>query len=353
MLTLNFPTNSELALVVQDFKPDPAQFIGSQILPDAESMFQVVMWDERDTDRGMTQPHVMGADPKVDIRQGSKTRSYTPIPFKQTDLLKENEILRSRELGTMNQTLDLSAEVARIARNRFIKTQIRKEKLRWDTLQGAISISENDVSISETFAVQTYTPATPWSTRASATPLKDFNAMKLLFRGYGASAAGAKVYMNQTTANWLLENSNAADLRGFQNSNFVALPYSVEELNKILAARGLPEIVVYDGGYIDSNNAFQLFLPDGVYVLVGNRPGGEKVGDWLSTPSLHNNRGGQPAPGFFSIIEINGQPSEVVGAVSMQQLGMGKNPKVEITGGEYGGTRLIFPKSIITGYTGS
>jgi len=164
MLTLNFPTNSELALVVQDFKPDPAQFIGSQILPDAESMFQVVMWDERDTDRGMTQPHVMGADPKVDIRQGSKTRSYTPIPFKQTDLLKENEILRSRELGTMNQTLDLSAEVARIARNRFIKTQIRKEKLRWDTLQGAISISENDVSISETFAVQTYTPATPWST---------------------------------------------------------------------------------------------------------------------------------------------------------------------------------------------
>lgn len=346
-LVLSFPTNAELNEVVQAFEVDPSQHIGASILPQAETMYQEVQWDERDADRGLTAPHVMGADPKVDIRQGSTKRRYTPIPFKETDLLKEDELLRARQLGTMAGTLDLSQEIARIARDRFNKTMARIEKLRWDTLNGSISINENGVVVGESFPVQSYSSGDPWSDHAAATPLADFDAMKLMFRGTGASAAGAKAYMNQATANNLLENQNAADIKGFQNQNYVQLPYSVEELNKIMGARGLPEIVVYDEGYINESGTFTLFLPNNKVVVVGKRPAGQNVGDFMSTPSLHNNRGGQPAPGYFSVIEVNGAPSETVGNVSMGQLGMGKNPKVEITGGIYGGTRLIYPRSVI------
>lgn len=346
-LVLTFPTNAELNEVVQAFEASPEDYIGQTILPNEESMFQEVRWDERDHDRGLTAPHVMGTDPKIDKRQGSVTRSYTPIPFKETDLLKEDEILRARQLGTMAGTLDLSAEIARIAKDRFDKTQARKEKLRWDTLKGAISINENGVVINETFAVQSHTPLVDWDTAATAKPLADFNALKLKFRKTGASAAGAKAYMNQVTANWLLENQNAADLKGFQNQNFAHLPYSVEEMNKILSIRGLPEIVVNDDGYVDEADDYIPFLSDAEVIVVGKRRKGQHVGSWVSTPSLHEDRNGQPAPGYFSIIEVNGQPSEQVGSVSMAQLGLSKNPKVEITGGEYGGTRLVYPKSVI------
>ena len=346
-LVLTFPTNAELNEVVQAFKPDPSQYIGMQILPMNTSMYQEVQWDEIDHDRGLTAPHVMGTDPKNDKRMGSTLRKYTPIPFKETDLLKEDEILRARQLGTMAGTLDLSMEIAKIARDRFNKTMARVEKLRWDTLKGSIAIDENGVKVTETFAIQTYTPATPWSTLATSTPIKDLDACKLLFRKTGASTQGAKLYINQTNANRLVENLNANDLRGFQNSNFVNLAYSIQELNKIMAARGLPEIVVYDEGYVDESDTFVPFIGDTEAILVGKRMGGESVGDFMSTPSLHNNVNGQPGPGYFSIIEVNGQPSEQVGSVSLGQLGTAKNPKVEITGGIYGGTRLIYPKSVI------
>jgi len=334
--------------VVQAFTDDPSQHIGASILPMASSMAQRVRWDERDHDRGMTSPHVMGTDPRTDTRQGSKTYEYEPIPFKETDLIKEDEILRARELGTLAAgTLDLSAEVARIVHNRFVKTMARVEKLRWDTLKGAIAIDENGVKVNESFAVQTHTPLVDWDTAATAKPLADFNALKLKFRKTGASAQGAKAYMNQVTANWLLENQNAADIKGFQNQNYVQLPYAVEEINKILGVRGLPQIVVYDEGYVDENDTFVPFLADAEVIVVGQRPAGQNVGDFVSTPSLHKTTNGQPAPGYFSIIEVNGSPSEQVGSVSMSQLGMGKNPKVEITGGIYGGTRLVYPKSVI------
>jgi hypothetical protein len=348
MITLTFPTNAELDMVVQDYVAQTENFIGASILPETTAMTQKVRWDERDRDRGMTNAHVMGTDPKVDIRFGSVTHEYTPIPFKETDLLKEDEILRSRELGTLAQTLDLSREIARISKNRLDKTRVRMEWMRWETLKGHVVINENGVHVDETFPVQTPSPLHDWDDLANATPLKDFNAWKLLFRGTGASARGAVAYMNQQTANWLLENTNANDLRGFRNSNFVDLPYSVEEINKIFTARGLPTISVYDEGYIDENNDFVNFLDDAEVVLVGKRPAGQTVGDWCSTPSLHRNVNGQAAPGYFSIVEVNGDPSDVVGAVSMNQLGQSKNPKIEITGGIYGGTRLIYPKSVLS-----
>lgn len=310
-------------------------------------MFQEVQWDERDHDRGLTAAHAMGTDPKIDKRMGSTLRKYTPICFKESDLLKEDEILRARQLGTMAGTLDLSDEIARIARNRYVKTMARIEKLRWDCLKGAIAIDENGVKVNESFAIQTHNVTTVWDDLDDARPLHDLNTVKLLFRKTGASAQGAKMYMNQQTANLLLENNNPDDLKGFQNSNFTHLPYSVEEMNKILAARGLPDIVVYDNGYVDEDNTFQPYLAFGEVIIVGNRPAGQSVGDFMSTPSLHNQIGGQPAPGYFAGIEVNGVPSDQAGSVSMSQLGLGKNPKVEIFGGIYGGPRLIYPKSII------
>ena len=101
-LVLTFPTNAELNTVVQDYVAQTQNFIGAQILPETQAMTQKVRWDERDHDRGMTAPHVMGSDPKTDRRMGSVTREYEPIPFKETDLLKEDE-MRVEHYARQNQ----------------------------------------------------------------------------------------------------------------------------------------------------------------------------------------------------------------------------------------------------------
>lgn len=345
--TYTYPTNVSLDRVIQQYVIDTSGFLGLQILPVETQMTQRVQWDEMDNERGMTAPHLMGTDPRIDLRPGSRLREYEAIPFKETDLVKENEILRARELGTLGGVINLNPLVARLAKARMDKTRIRQEWTIWAALRGQLTINENNVFVNETFPVQQYTAVVGWDIRGSGTPLRDFNAVKLAFRGTGATIAGAKAYMNQATANLLLENQNPNDLQGFRNSNFVNLPYSVEETNKILSARGLPEIVVNDTGYIDKDGVFQTFLEYGEVIVVGRRPLGESVGNWISTPSLHRVVNGMPAPGYFEILEVNGLPSMGSTTVSLAELGAGKNPKFELTGGIYGGPALRFGHSVI------
>ncbi len=346
-LTFTYPTNVALDMVIQEYVIDTSMFKGLQLLPVEEAMTQKVQWDELDNERGMTAPHLLGTDPRIDLRPGSKLREYEPIPFKESDLVKEDELLRARQLGTLGGVININAIVARLAKARMDKTRIRQEWTVWNALRGQLTINENNVFVSETFPVQQYTPLVAWNNFANAAPIKDFNAIKLLYRGTGATIQGAMAYINQTTCNWLLENQNPNDLKGFQNSNYLNLTFSLEETNKILAARGLPMLMVYDEGYYDEAGIFRTFIEDGDVHIIGKRPLGQAVGNWISTPTLHRVKNGMPAPGFFEILEVNGMPSSGATTISLADLGAGKNPKFELTGGIYGGPVLRFGRSVI------
>ncbi|MDQ3132126.1 MAG: major capsid protein [Acidobacteriota bacterium] len=351
-LTFTYPTNVALDQVIQEYVVDTSAFIGLQIMPVEEAMTQKVQWDEMDNERGMTAPHLLGTDPRIDLRPGSKLREYEPIPFKESDLIKEDELLRARQLGTLGGVVNINTIVARLAKARMDKTRIRQEWTVWSALRGVLTINENNVFVSETFPIQQYTPLVLWSDLLNATPIKDANAMKLMYRGTGATIQGAKAYINQTTANWLLENKNEDDLKGFQNSNYLNLSFSLQELNKILSARGLFEFVVYDEGYYDEVGIYRTFIEDGDVHIVGKRPLGQSVGNWISTPTLHRTKNGMPAPGFFEILEVNGMPSGGATTISLADLGAGKNPKFELTGGIYGGPAMRFGRSAIRGNMG-
>jgi len=346
-VTYTFPTNVELDIMTQEYVIEREKFIGDKILPFAEYGSQRVRWDEKDSERGMTAPHNMKSDPTIDDRPGSVTREYEPIPFKESDVIKEDELLRARELGTLGGGINLDRTVAQTVRSREDKTFIRAEWLRWKTLTGGFTISENGVFVSETFPVQHYYSVVGWNHPLTAIPLRDGNATKLMFRGTGASAKGAVEYMNQTTLNALLENGNQNDIAGFRSQNFTNVNFSLTQINTILTDRGLPTIEVYDEGWNNEDGDFETFIPDGISITIGKRPMGQVVGQFAQTPSFHRIKAGLPAPGIFTILEVNGQGNRGSLTVDGELLGSVANPNIKITGGVYGGTFLWFPRSVI------
>lgn len=346
-IVYRFPTNVSLDEATQEYFIQRGLLIGDKIMPFKEHWTQRVQWDELDSERGMTAAHNMKSDPRVDNRPGSKLREYTAIPFKQTEIITEDELLQARQMATLGGVIDLHELVGRRIKAREDKTFIRAEWCRWQALRGELDINENGVHVHETFPIQTYDVVDDWDDFENATPLADDLAVKLMFRGTGASAQGAVAYLNQTTLNWKLQNANDSDLRGFRSQNFLSLAYSLEELNKIQVARGLPVYEVYDEGFINDDGDFETYIHDGEVIVIGKRPTGQVVGDFSMTPSLHRMKNGMQAPGFFTIIEVNNQSNRGMTEVSLADLGAGKNPKIEITGGVYGGPRLIYPRSVI------
>lgn len=346
-ITYTYPTNVALDMVTQEYVAQTEKMRGEELMPFEDTATQVVRWDELDTERGMTAPHTMGTDPKIDVRQGSRVREFEPIPFKETDLIKEDELLRARQFGSLGGVVNIGGLIGRIAKNRVDKNRLRVEWTRWQAFRGQLTMDENGVRINESFPVQQFTPIIPWSDRANAKILRDWNSLKTYYRGTGATAGGAIAVGNSTTISAILENANPNDLQGFRNENFRNTNFDVTEMNKIFAARGLPTIEENDDGWIDSDGNFQTWLHDGELIIFGKRPVGQQIGKWLMTPTLHRQKNGMPAPGMFEIIEVNGFPSGGSTTVSIGELGTHKNPKIEITGGIYGGPVLFYPRSII------
>lgn len=342
-----YPTNVSLDMVTQEYVAQTDKLRGEELMPFEDTATQTVQWDELDAERGMTAPHVMGTDPKIDVRPGSRLREFEPIPFKETDLVKENELLKARQFGTIGGVVDINAMCGRIAKARVDKNRLRAEWTRWQAFRGQLTIIENGVRVSEAFPVQQFTPIIPWDDRKLATILRDTNAMKRMFRGTGASIKGAVAIGNSLTIATVIENNNPDDLGKFHGANFSEATYSVEDANKLLTKRSLFTLEENDDGYIDENGDFQTWLHDGELIIFGMRPAGQKLGKWLMTPTLHRQKNGMPAPGMFEIIEVNGMPSIGSTTVNLGQLGMHKNPKIEITGGLYGGPTLFYPRSII------
>lgn len=347
-LVYRFPTNVSMDVTTQEYVVQVENLVGIQeVMPFEDLLTQTVRWDELDNDFGMTAVHKMGTDPHVDTRAGSRVREYTTIPFKETDAIREDELLSARQFGTLGGVVDITSIVGRVMKSRMDKTFIRCEWCVWQATGGELEIEENGVYVHETFPIQTYDAVTDWDNRDDATPLRDFNAAKELFVGTGASGEGATAYLNTQTLNWLLENANQKDIAGFRSENFRNTTFSLADLNKIMTDRELPILKEYNEGFYGRDKVFHKYIPDGEVRVKGKRPMAQVPGNFGMTPTFHRLKNGLPAPGFFNFLEVNGQSNRGLAEVSLADLGAGKNPRIENTGGVYGGPFFRYPRSMV------
>lgn len=334
MATYTYPTQAELQLIAQDKLP---RLIADRpifnIFPIRETRNFLIRWEQRDNYTGLQYARGLNGDPTRVKALGANQYQMEPGVYGEYRRIDEMEMTLRRAYGTWNTAISID-DLVMEAQDHLLGRQLdRIEYIGWTLLAtGTFSVSTpyGPVVHTDAYTTQTFTAGVTWATSATATPLANFRSVQLLGRGRSANfGAQAKAYMNRTTYNTLIANTNNADLAG-RRTNGLATVLSPDNLNQVLAGEGLPTIVIYDEGYIDESGTFQLFVPNNKVIVVGQRPQGQTIGEYLMTFNAQNPSG---APGQYMKI-INRTNEDVPGTI-------------EVHLGHNGGPALYYPGSIV------
>lgn len=308
MANIVYPTSAELMEIAQDKLPRlTAQRAGFDIMPMTDQDSAVLFWDQLDNFTGLQAARGLNGQPPAITKTGAKRWMVQPGVYGEFELIDETELTMRRQIGTFASPVN-ATDLVLLAQDKLLQRRLdRIEKIIWDLLTtGTFSVSgpgPNGAVVlhTDTFTTQTFSASVDWSTAATATPLADFRSVRLKHRGHSVDfGAGAKAYANQVTINQMLSNTNSADLYGRRVTG-LATANNLQSVNQLYTQDNLPTVVEYDEGYLDDTGTFQPFIPDGTVVLVGQRPAGQKVGEYRMTRNV-NNPGFAPGP-YMKVID--------------------------------------------------
>jgi hypothetical protein len=340
-MNLTFPTSAALKLVEQAKLPlltkdDPTFALFPTVSEDTDEL----QWEQMDTFTGIQAARGLNGEPGRVKNVGFKRMKAEVGYYGDFAEIDELEITKRRKLGTFGDTATIN-DLIMFRQDYLLAREIDRLRLMvWTLLQtGAYSAFSLTGALihTDTYAFQSVTAAVPWSNLALATPLADMRALKLRARGFSTYYdSRATMYVNLKQCNYLLNNTNAADLYGKRVEAGSTLN-SLSDLNKILAANDCPKIEVYDEGYFPEGTTPGVdpqvqFLADGKAVVIGPRKSGAPVGDVCQVRNANNADG---EPGSYTIVS--------------DSLGNNVAPvprKVRIDRGWNGGLRIYFPSSV-------
>lgn len=292
MPTYQYPTNAQLQLIAQEKAAvltlaDPI----FSIMPIVPADAAVLMWEQKDNFLGLQQVRGIGGQPGSVAAVGGNRYTVIPGYYGEFMTIDEVELTTRRQYGSFGQPANIT-DLVMERQDQLLNRRIdRLRYIGWTLLStGTFSVAKKDGSIAhtDTYSIQTYTASIAWSTVATATPLANLRAIKLLARGKGVRFdRTAKLYLNQTDINNLLNNQNAADLGGRRVRGGDSIN-NLRALNEVLLDDDLPQILPYDEGYLNDSGTFQLFIAAGKGVLVGTRPTGEALMDFAVTRNANN-----------------------------------------------------------------
>jgi len=335
--TYTYPSSAELRAIDQELMPRMIEGrVLFDILPMEEADTFLLRWDQADNFLGLQNVRGLNGEPPRIKRIGQKTWQMVPGVFGEYIEIDEEELTTRRQIGSFNEPIRIDDLVTQAEAQLLERELDRVELIGWTLLAtGTFSVSSinGQVIHTDSYTLQTFSAGTPWATVATATPIANFNAVQLLSRGHGVNfGASARAYMNRATANNLFGNTNAADLGG-KKSAYGASVNGVNDINPILMGLDLPEVAIYDQGYLDDTNTFQLFIPNNKVVVIGKRPGDQKVGAYRMCRNA-NNPTLQPGPYttvYDSMADGNNKPPR----------------KIEVHRGHNGGPCLMYPSAVV------
>lgn len=334
MPSFAYPTTQELRLIEQELLPRLEDGrVGIQLFPVEEVDEWELRWEQEDNYTGLQQVRGLNGEPNRVKKTGAKAYSAVPGVYGEFERIDEAELTRRRQYGTYDQVMDISDLTGKADLKLQQRELDRIELIVWTLLTtGSFAVAnEAGVLHTDVFPLLTFTASPAWSTTATATPVADLRLIQLNQRGRSTSyGRQSTVYVNKKKANQLMSNSNANDLGGYkQPQNGLQRTVNLDDVNTILLAQDLPQIAVYDAGYLDDTSTFQPFIPDTKGVLVGPRTSGAPVGAYRKTRNANNPDLG---PGSYAKVVDRGE--------------MEVPRTLEVHRGHNGGPVIFFPGSI-------
>ena len=335
-----FPTSAEIEQIAQDKMPrliqDRPIF---NLLPTRDVDADLLEWEQLDNYQGLQQIRGLDGNPGRVAKTGGQGFLMQPGYYGEFEKIEERELTKRRRYGTFGTPIDISDLVMSIQDKLLQRRLDRMEMIGWTLLQsGTFSVSNGQGTVLQTdsYPVQSFTASYSWSNAANATPLADLRQVQLKHRGHSVNfGATATVYVNRVTWNNLISNYNAADLYGRRQEG-LGLINNINDFNRLTAGDDLPQIQIYDEGYIsdgaDGNSAgtFVPFIPNNRAVVVGKRPAGQVVGEYRLTRNANNP---DLAPGAYMRVIDRGEHHV---------------PRtIEVHDGHNGGPVIFFPSAIV------
>lgn len=290
--TYIFPSNSELMMIERDKLPRLTQNRPIfEILPLKNVDSHILLWEQLDNIIGLQQVRGLNGAPLGVNPLGGKSYEGQPGVYGEYIPIDEIKLTARRQWGSYNKPVDIT-DLVMEAQDQLLERRLNRiEYNGWRLLiDGTFSAlgHEGQVLHTDTYTLQSFTANVAWSTPATSTPLADLRQVQIKARGHSVNfGRQAKVYMNQVTANYMFANTNAADLYGRRVTGLATIN-SQAQMNELLTMDNLPNIVIYEEGYYDANNVFQLYLADGEAVVVGVRQTGVPIGNYQFTRNANN-----------------------------------------------------------------
>lgn len=328
-----FPTAVEMRQIEQEKLPVlEAERPIFQWFPIEVSDTPILLWEQKDNFTGLQNVRGLDGAPRRVKQVGGKQFQMIPGTYGDFKTLSETEMTMRRQFGNFSGSIDIGDLVMEAQDHLLQRRYDRIEATLWSLcVTGTFSVLTEDGSVAhtDTFTIQTFTAGTAWSTIATATPIANFRSISTLGRGKGVSfGQRATALMNQVTFNNMLANTNANDLFGKRTA--LGSTYNdITNINMLLAAEGLPKIVIYEGEYLNDAGAVQMFIPDGKVVVFGQRPSDARIGTYRYTRNV-NNPGMAPGPYQKVIYRENQVPMTV-----------------EVHDGHNGGPIIWYPSSVL------
>lgn len=336
-----YPSAAELREIEQEKLPvltqgDPI----FSIMPIRNVEEYNIMWEQMDSYTGLQGLRGLDGKPAKVDSPGVTQFIMSPGVYGEFIEITEEELTTKRKLGTFGAAISLEDTVMRKQDLLLNRRLDRLRQVGWATLKGSYSVLSKTkiVSMSDAWQVQKYVRVAAWTDYPNAVILVDFRNVQLLGRGRSCSfRSDASAYMNQVTLNAMLQNRNTNDLAGRRTTGLNSLlALTLSEINTILQGETLPQIVVYDEGYLDETqlNAagkplFVPFIPDGAVLVVGKRRGA--------------------TPGEYQMVRNANNPDLQPGPYTKVFDTMDREVprRIEVHDGHNGGPSLLYPGDIV------
>jgi hypothetical protein len=278
-----YPTSAEIQLVERNLIPDLSMADPIfKLFPVVEKTGWELIWDQQDNLTGLQLPRGIGGEPGRVSALGANQYRLVPGVYGEYMTVTEEEMITRARYGTFGIPIDVTEPVMERQKQLLNRRMNRIKWLAWTLAStGTYAVlGQNGVTMhTDTFVNQVFTSAISWDNAAASIPLADLSSLPLLGRGLSTSfGADAELWMNLQTFNVMKANANTSDLAG-KRGPFGATFNTVEDYNKLFIGLGVPQIRIYEQGYVDDNNTFQLWIPYGKGIIFGRRENGAPLGN--------------------------------------------------------------------------